>query len=127
MKPAKPPPPLSVSRDPRECRNMANAKSISSSPAPSPQSSPSDPFTVNLPGSASTPYKECSAHPHPQVAPLDRARINRSGRHLIECTQDLATKVAEITAHRDQKEDSRKYKGPGNAGTPDDDPRAVQF
>ena len=49
---AKPLSPASVSPCPRECQHVAKAKFLPSSPAPSPQPAPSEPFSVNLAESA---------------------------------------------------------------------------
>ena len=104
--PVKPSPPAPVSLDPRECQQMAKAKSISSSPAPSPQHTPSEPFAVNPPGSPSPPSQESGVQLYVQAAPLDRVRIRRSERHPGGCAQEMKPSLEEAMVLRDQKHDT---------------------
>ena len=123
---AKPSPPARAPPDPRECRLVAKAKSISFSPAPPPQHAPSELFTVNLSGSASPPSQERSAHPFVQGAPLCRVRIPRSGRHPGGRSQDMMPEAEEVSAPHELRQDSQMYKGAGKAGNLRGDPRPVR-
>ena len=121
-----PHPPTSKSLDKLEFRNLAVAKSVSYSPAPPPQSSPSALSAVNLSESASVPYMEGSAQLLSRADPSDRVRTKRLVRYPRGCAQGTALKVEEALVTRDRTQDCQMYNVAGKARYQSDDTRPAR-
>ena len=81
-----PAPPAPLSPAPHGRQQVAKAKSISLSPAPSPELAPSEPFTESLSESAPPPPHEGSVQPSAQRGPMSPVRFRRSERHPARLT-----------------------------------------